>query len=268
MSLLSTLNPLCLDIGSRLRLVNWTISCNGTERLLADWGITQVKRSLVSQGQDTLTFKADGASCDSAPLFVPYGPWVTLYRNRTQNSDGTFSGGNTWFQGVVTQVPRTGAPDSESMLYKVAGPWWYLEHIVFQQPYQNIFLGYATPGDPATTPLYGQANSSHLFLNQGLSGSALLKITTGQQIIEALNWALKPFTGADATPPFQIGSVTPAVDVPIDEVRDITCAEVVHKMLRWSPDAVTYFDYTTTPPTFNCIRRTDMTATNLDVSKT
>jgi len=250
--------------------MNWTLSCNGVEKTLADWGVSQLKRRLLSQGQDTLSFKADGAASDGAPLFVPYGPWVTLWRDRTQNSDGTFSGGTTWFQGVVTQVPRAGAPDAESMLYRVSGPWWFLEHRVFQQPYENVFLGYATPGDSSTTPLYGEGHSSHLFLNQGagVSGAALVKITTGQQIVEALNWALQPFTDAGAPRPFQIGMVTPTVDVPIDEVRDITCAEVIHKMLRWSPDAIAWFDYTTSPPTFNCKRQPELAGVNLDISQT
>ena len=153
------------------------------------------------------------------------------------------------------------------MNYRVAGPWWYLENLVFQQPYQNIFLGYSVAGDPTSPAIFGQANSSHLFLNQASVPNALQKITTGQQIIEAVNWALKPFITAGITPPFQIGAVTPSADVPIDEVRDITCAEVIHKMLRWSPDAVTYFDYSTSPPTFNCVRRADMTAVNLDLSQ-
>jgi hypothetical protein len=248
--------------------MTWTISCNGVEKTLAGWGLTQVRRKLVSQSTDELSFKADGSPADAAPLFAPYGPWVTLYRDRTQNSDGSFSAGTTWFQGLVTQVPRAGAPDAESMFYKVSGPWWYLQHRVFQQPYQNIFLGYTVPGDPNSAPVYGNGYSSHLFLNQGLSGTALLKTTTGQQITEALFWALKPFIEASATPPFQVGAVTPNLDVPIDEVRDITCAEVIHKMLRWSPDAVTWFDYTTSPPTFNCKRRAELTLVNLDISPT
>ena len=247
--------------------MNWTIACNGTEKILADWGLSRVTRRLVSQGQDELTFLADGTAADSPPLFA-HGMTLTLWRDRLMDSSGNFSGGMSWFNGLVTQVPRAGAPDAESLLYRVAGPWWYLDNQVFQQPYQNIFLGYATPGDPRTAPLYGQAHSSHLFLNQGLSGSALLKITTGQQIIEALNWALKPYVDANAAPPFQIGAVTPSVDVPIDEVRDITCAEVIHKMLRWTPDAVTWFDYTTTPPIFNCKRRAELATVNLDISET
>lgn len=246
--------------------MNWTITSNGTEKLLADWGITRVTRKLVSQGMDELTFHTDGTSADAAPLFANKSTLV-LSRNRTQASDGAFSGGTTWFQGLVIQVPRAGAPDAESIAYRVAGPWWYLDNLTFQQAYQNIFLGYAVAGDP-TTAIYGPSNSSHLFLNQAPVANALLKITTGQQIIEALNWALLPFINAHITPPFQIGTITPAVDVPIDEVRDITCAEVIHKMLRWSPDAVTWFDYTTTPPTFNCKRRADMATVNLDISQT
>ena len=241
--------------------MNWTIVCNGTETLLADWGLTRVTRRIVSQGVDELTFSADGTSADAAPLF-PNHATVVLWRDRTANGDGTFSGGTTWFQGLVVQVPRAGGPGDESMMYKAVGPWWYLENRVFQQPYENIFLGFAVAGDP-TTALYGQATSSHLFLNQGDTSGALTKITTGVQIIQALNWALKPFVDAHITPPFQIGNITPALDVPIDEVRDITCAEVIHKMLRWSPDAVTWFDYTTTPPTFNCVRRADMPVINV-----
>lgn len=246
--------------------MNWTIAYNGTEKLLADWGLARLTRKLVSQGMDELTFQADGTAADAAPLF-PHGATLTLWRDRATDSGGNFLGGTTWFQGLVVQVPRAGAPDSESVAYKAAGPWWYLENLTFQQAYQNIFLGYAVAGDP-TTAIFGPANSSHLFLNQAAVPSALLKITTGQQIIEALNWALLPFVNANVTPPFQIGAVTPAVDVPIDEVRDITCAEVIHKMLRWSPDAVTWFDYTTSPPTFYCKRRSELTTVNLDVSAT
>src|SRR5262249_34743621 len=136
--------------------------------------------------------------------------------------------------------------------------------------YQKILLGVGSPLGNAIT---GPGMSSHLFMNlDSLApvGSTLNvgKLTTGQQILAALDWCLAPFVNANVPPPFQIGRITPNVDVPIDEVRDITCAEVIHKMLRWSPDAVTYFDYTTTPPTFHCLRRADMNIVNLDGSTT
>jgi len=238
----------------------WTIEYNGGEKTLADWGLVNVTRTLLSQGLDTLTFTAAGAAADATGLF-PFQAALTLHRNRAQNPDGSFSGGTPWFRGIVVQIPRHGAPESESMRYKVAGPWWYLENLVFQQPFR-AFNGYTIPNDPNSPPLYIDSESdTHLFLNLAPINAPTPsgKINTGQQIIEALNWALKPFQTARVTPPFQVGSITPAMDVPIDEVRDITCAEVIHKMLRWSPDAVTWFDYTTSPPTFNCKRRSELT---------
>lgn len=247
--------------------MNWTIVYNGTEKLVGDWKLVRITRKLVSQGLDILSFKADGALADSAPLF-PYLSQITLWRDRLQAGDGSFSGGVVWFQGLVIQTPRAGTPHAENLLYKVAGPWWYVENLAFHNSYQNIFLGYSVSGDPSSMPLFGTGSTTHLFLNQGVSGSALTVITIGQQITDALSWALTPFTNVSATPPFQVGAVTPDLIVPINEVRDITCAEVIHKMLRWAVNAVTFFDYTTgTQPTFKCLRRPDMAVVNIDVSQ-
>ncbi len=245
----------------------WTLKYNGTEKTLAAWGLIQVQRTLLSQGVDELSFVADGQPADAAPLF-PFESTVVLQRDRTQNTDGSFSGGSVWFSGLVTQIPRSGAPDAERNAYKVSGPWWYLDRRVFEKTF-NVFNGYAVPGDTSTATFIKVFVSwCYLFLVPSSPGVPLGKQTTGQQIIEALTWALKPFTDNSVTPPFQIGTVTPDLDVPIQEVKDITCAEVIKMCLRWSPDAVTYFDYTTSPPTFNCKRRSDFTPVNMDVSQT
>lgn len=250
----------------------WTITYSGTEKTLADWGLTQAVRSLASQDDDTLSFVADGAPVDGAPLF-PIKSTLILKRNRTQDSGGVWSGGAIWFQGLVTQIPRRGDPSAESNSYKVSGPWWYLRTRVFEKVF-HVFSAWTVPNDPTTLPILISKTFSHCFLmvDQTVAQPdptlGYGKLNTGQQLIEALNWALKPFTDASAAPPFQIGTVTPNLDVPIQEVRDITCAEVVRMCLRWSPDAVTWFDYTTSPPTFNCKRRADFAPVNVDVSTT
>ena len=118
--------------------MNWTIACNGTEKLAADWGLTQLTRKLVSQGTDELSFKAERNGCGRGAAFFSCGATVVLWRDRAADGGGIFSGGTTWFQGLVTQIPRAGAPNAESMTYRVAGPWWYLDNLVFQQVYQNI----------------------------------------------------------------------------------------------------------------------------------
>jgi hypothetical protein len=248
--------------------MNWTIACNGIEKLVADWGFSRLKRKLVSQGQDELTFIADGAAADGPSPFTPFSSVITLWRDRQITSSGTWTGGTIWFAGLIIQVPRRGAPDAESNSFKAAGPWWYLDTRVFEKTF-NIFDHLATPGE-LSSAVFVQKSFSHCFLNVGPTQAfnQFNMISTGAQIIEALNWALKPFSDASAPPPFQIGTITPALTPPFNEVRDITCAEVIHKMLRWSPDAVTWFDYTTSPPTFHCDVRANLSTVNVDISNT
>jgi hypothetical protein len=247
--------------------MNWTIQSSGAEKLIADWGFSRLKRKLVSQGVDEFSFSADGANADSPALFTPFESIVTVWRDRAQNSDGTFSGGVIWFVGLVTQIPRAGSPENEGNAYKLVGPAWYLQARVFEKTF-NVFTGFTTPTDPRTDPIYVQQTFSHCFLN--LTNNSLNtpygRLTTGGQIIEALDWALKPFTDVSAAPPFQKGSITPDLSIPFDEVRDITCEEVVRKMIRWTPDAVVRFDYTTTPPTYHCTRRADQRTVNIDIT--
>ena len=146
--------------------------------------------------------------------------------------------------------------------------WWFEGTRVFEKTF-NVFDHLATPGN-LSSAVFVQKSFSHCFLNVGPTQAfnQFNMISTGAQIIEALGWALKPFTDAAAPAPFQIGTVTPALVPPFKEVRDITCAEVIHQMLRWSPDAVTWFDYTTSPPTFHCNVRANLATVNVDVSQT
>ena len=74
-------------------------------------GLAQIKRTLVSQGVDEVTFRAADALADAAPLF-PYKTTVTLWRDRQLDNHGNWTGGTTWFQGLVTQIPRNGSTGS------------------------------------------------------------------------------------------------------------------------------------------------------------
>ena len=198
--------------------MNWTIAFGGTEKLVADWGFGQLQRKLVSQGQDELTFAAEGAAADGVSPFTPFESVITLWRDRELDDSGNWTGGTMWFTGIIIQIPRRGAPDAESNGYKAAGPWWYLDTRVFEKTF-NIFDHLAIPGD-LSSAVYVQKTFSHCFLNIGPTPafSQFNMITTGQQIIEALNWALKPFTDAGAPAPFQVGTVSPALLPPFTEV--------------------------------------------------
>ena len=207
----------------------WTLqSAGGVTQTLAAWGLRELSRELVNQGTDVVTFLAEGQASDADPLFA-FGSTVKIFRNATP-----------WFYGRVVQVPGRASAAAEDQLYRLAGPWWYLESLVFQQAWEM------TNG---TDPTLVATNKSRLILNQKIDGT---KLDTGSAITEVLNYAVN--LGA----PFALGMITPAAIAPYAEALDLTCAEVIRNFLRWTPDATAAFDYTTTPyPTLAINRRAD-----------
>ncbi len=213
----------------------WTLrDASDVEKTLADWGLRDLTRELINQAPDLVTFRADGRASDADPIFA-HGSTVRLFRN-----------GTPWFYGRVVEAPGRASTKAEEQVYHMAGPWWYLENLVFQQIWQT------TNGvDVTLVP----TNKSRLILGQKSDGT---KLATGEAILEALNYAIAH--GA----PITLGTITPNATAPYAEALDQSCAEVIRLLLRWTPDAMTAFDYTTTPyPTLSIRRRADAATVTL-----
>ncbi len=287
----------------------WTLIHAGVEQTFEDWGFGQLKRTLASQGPDYVTFQhANAQSMTDTQLFTR-GDIIEVWRDRIFSAtDKKFSGGTRFFYGLVIEVPRTGAGDSESLEYKIAGPWWYLEHKVYEQTWY-FFRQYTVPTDPRSPPLYNELTTSHIIINQKILKQGqlplpgqYLKLSTGQQIRDVLEWCrslrtegtsdfirIAPFDIGDEFPSLDLNlwtltnpntniptdqavldaldGISPNVDVPLDVDVDKACSEIIRKQLRWAPDSVTWFDYTTTPyPTFHCKRRRSLPKTDVPFS--
>jgi hypothetical protein len=215
--------------------VSWTLrDANGVEKSAADWGVGELARGRVNQQADTLTFRAAGRGSDADPLFA-LGSTVRL-----------FNDGAPWFYGRVVQVPGRAMGAGEDQLYQLAGPWWYLENLVFQQAWEM------TNG---LTPSLVATNVSRIILGQASDGT---KLTTGAAIVEVLNYAIAQ--GA----PLAIGTITPNALAPYAEVLDESCAAIIRHFLRWTPDAIAVFDYTTAPyPTLSIVQRSSAASVTL-----
>ncbi|MDD5679389.1 MAG: hypothetical protein PHW60_15585 [Kiritimatiellae bacterium] len=246
--------------------MSWLLTYNGTTKSFAEWGLSNLRRSRVSQAQDTVSFTAPGPY-DAAELF-PYGSTITIsFKN---DSTGAVA---PWFYGRVVQVPRSGSGTEESMDYELAGPWWFLDNLVYQQiwsagmrpqPYTlaegEVKLGEETIGEPPDEVVYDLIGvyKSRVILGQDPAGDPR---SSGEVIADVINYAIA--SGA----PIQLDPedpIEPDLEIPFDEQQDITCSEAIRRMLRWSPDAVTWFDYSTTPyPTFHCARRSALESLSL-----
>jgi hypothetical protein len=215
--------------------VSWTLrDANGVEQTAATWGVGDLVRERVNQEADTVTFRAAGRASDADPLFA-YGSTVRLFQN-----------GAPWFYGRVVQVPSRASARAEDQLYRLAGPWWYLDNLVFQQAWEM------TNG---STPALVPTNRSRIILGQKSDGT---KLATGAAIAEVIEYAIS--LGA----PIALGTITPNALAPYAEALDDSCAKVIRLFLRWTPDAITVFDYTTTPyPTLSIVQRSSATTVTL-----
>jgi hypothetical protein len=213
----------------------WTIrNADGVEKEVAAWGLRAVVRERLNQAPDVVTFRAENTPSDADPLFA-FGSTVKLFRD-----------GVPWFYGRVVQVPGRASGKLEEQLYRLAGPWWYLENLVFQQAWQT------TNGTDATLIA---TNKSRLILSQKADGT---KLNTGAAIAEVLAYATARGV------PITVGAITPNAIAPYAEALDRSCAEVIRNFLRWTPDAMAAFDYTTTPfPTLSIRRRADAATLSL-----
>ena len=97
-------------------LHRWTF--NGVPA--ADLGISGLVITRRSQAADTATFEI-AAPFDGALPFA-HGDMVSIRCDGAQR-----------FYGRVVAVPRVGRPDTERLVYTLAGPWWHLEHCVMEE---------------------------------------------------------------------------------------------------------------------------------------
>lgn len=226
----------------------WTLDNGTTEQTFEEWGVANVQLQLQSQAPDVCTFDVDGTAFDATESFT-YGTTLTIRKGRTKPAT-TWQGGEIMFVGRVVEVPRTGQAESESVSYKIQGPWWYLDNLIFEQSWQSW---------NNSTEAYDTLYTSHVFLGTTQQNGTIHN--TGQQVTEVVQHAIT--NGA----PMQLGSGFPAQNFPIAEVKDTTCAECIRMVLRWHPDAVTWFDYTTSPPTFHCKLRSQLSSVTIPIGE-
>jgi hypothetical protein len=213
---------------------DWTLTLNGTTRSLADWGLCDPQLEYRNQASDILSVVHDGADYDSAPIFN-YLDTITL---RDPQNIIRFVG-----RKIVTDAAAQGR--SESLVYQFAGPWDYFEKLTFHQQWR----------DWSTQPA-GFFQSSHIRIPARFdSNNVLQSLTTGGQISEVITF-IRSVSGNV----LQAGTIAPALQIPLQERTDQRCSEVVREMLSLTPDAICYFDYTTTPPTFHVIQRAALIA--------
>jgi len=221
----------------------WSIKKGATTKTLAAWGVAEgLVRTLNSQAPSTVEFFVPMDYDGTAPF--AYDDSLTVLKDAV-----------TWFVGRVTDVTPVVEPGREGLQFVVSDAWDELERIPFEQSYQyfNGWIG----GDPANGPVLQTAYLQRIVLNQSALGAYQ---GTRAQLKEILDWAISKGVSLQ-----YVEANLPDITPPPREEKDIWCADAIRRQLAYM-DAVTWFDYSTSPPTLNIKRRQDMTTTSIDLS--
>ena len=213
----------------------------GAPQLFSLYGASRLRRTVSSQNASVFSFTVDGATADS-DAFASERQICSVWYGDTGPSV-------CFFTGRLYRLPRKGSGPAESIDYELRDCWLDFEQNVFQQQW-NVITGHDESGNPTIAAEY----RSECILGMDLTGDAL---NSGEQIGAIVEWAIS--VGAYC----QIGDIAVSAPVPFDEITDLPCSECIKKMVRWTPDAVAWFDYSTLPPTFNVTRRADCEAAYL-----
>lgn len=226
--------------------VTWKMTRVATAetRTLEGWGILSARRDLANLGRDTLTL---GFGLSDIRGNSPFEANEILRLDRVvETAPDTFEA-TVVFRGRAAAPRRFASGPAEGFSIIVSGPWWYLENVIYTQPLKFVTAAGSllnpTPASPDGLQITDfpieTRKSSRILLNTDQAGA---RIGTRVMIIDALTLAIAK--GA----PIAIGTIDPGISITREELADATCAEIILKCLRWTPDHSSFWDYSVDPP--------------------
>jgi hypothetical protein len=182
---------------------------NNEWREVGSLEFTGLVKSENDRAAHTLEFSIDATA--AAPYRYAVGDLVALRRD-----------GNMEFVGNI----RSRSKANNTHRFTAVNVWWFFENIVFEVDWDFVATAYT---------------ASHVTLCRDGDGN---EHPVGWQIRKAIERAAAQSAPVTFNQPdLDLLNLIP----PIDEAYDLTCAEVVNKMLRWYPNTAICFDYPANP---------------------
>jgi hypothetical protein len=233
-------------------MISWTLARpNGDERTLEAWGIRSALDRRVSLGTGTVEIGFGRADLLGG---LPFDPNETVLIQ---------ADGEPYFRGRVVGETRGAYGSSEAASVTLADPWWYLEKIIFCRQITVVASATANPvaSDPSGLRIQDFATTRKFASDIILSESDTGTLTDSRaMIVDAVNYAISK--GA----PIALGTIDDGLQIPREELHDVTCAELILKALRWTPDQASWWDYSVNPPALNVRARAHRDLLSLDVN--
>lgn len=160
-----------------------------------------------------------------------------------------WSDGVRRFCGFVSKSPRTLSALSHGVEIVAESPWGELEQIVYQQLWNSAET---LSGEVVLSPVM----RSKVVLGQNSAGE---KIGVAQQVRDILEYAIS--CGAA----LQVGTIDVSAEMILDEAKDLSCAEALLRVLKWTPNCAVFFDYSVSGnPKLNVLSRANLPVAEVD----
>jgi len=230
-----------------------TLQIGAQTKTLTAWGVRAASLRYASLADDTLALAFHPTAALTLPSWT-YGDAVKVFD----------AAGICRFAGTVIAPGVGRAVRQDRLVLQAAGPW----HSLAATPYTQTTSAW-TPGyyDTATPPVWHEPEitmypSSRVALFwQSVTAGELTRgsLTPLAVLVDAL---------AQAGGCCQYGSCSITAPVPVEEAYDLKLADVIRRCTRFAPDAIGWFDYTTTPPTFHLGTRRSISAVAFSAADT
>lgn len=208
-------------------------------------------------------------------IAIPFKSRCKVFFSRTSSTGAanSFTGGVIGFQGRRTDNQGSASGAKVMTQITLSDAWWDLTKMTFCNQWREITGG--TWDAPTYTPfLWPDVVMFQPYPGVTYDPAPVSEtITTWQQIVDILNFAIGFASGDDAVQ-LQIGTAEDGGPefTPVYRnwkmIRAEKCAQAILYCLQSHPGVFTEIDYTTTPPTIHFRDRSHMTAVNLPYKST
>lgn len=214
--------------------MNWSIKISEETFNLSDIGATSC----------VLTLKS--LACDELHISIPKQNFASINQHVELFLDDSRK-----FAGSCCDVSASITGSREIFTYTFKNAWLDLQEMPFLQEWLCVNMS-----DTEFRP-FNLLKSKNLF---GLNYDGE-RVNSASHIAEIINYASK--NGISIS----LGDCEASTQFPSYESRDLTCEQALLKILKWSPDIISYFDYTQNPPALNLKKRSQLPEKNPPIGK-
>lgn len=199
--------------------------------------------SLSEIGASGCVLKLKSLACDELSVTLPTPKLAQLNQELE-----LFSGSKRKFRGRCSDISAKISGNKRSYIYTFKNAWLDLRELPYLQEWLCVY---------STDSAY---NPSKVFKARNLFGLGYdgTRLNSASHIAEIIDYAQTKGVS------LELGACEADVQFPAYEARDLTCEQALLRILRWSPDIVSYFDYSQETPVLNLKKRASLAEKSLD----